>query len=322
MTAAPVPFRKWLPSTLTLASYASALTLTSLACTPDAGSSGDSIVATDDAIRVWPVGQQPSAVLQAGTSVYIAHGLFPHGGLYGGSDPIGWVGRYGPDGDLLDTLAKGLYLPSALAADSSVLHVLHGRGVVSYALPDGEVVARLTTGAPESTFRALSAAPQGTVFVADTAGYVRRADPRIGFWSAVPICRLPGIAALAFDQRASTLYLATSNTNTSPGRLWAIGPSDESPRLLGSVRADFTSLIVRGGVLYASTFNVSPLDLFRATGEGVYAIDAGGAFLPAIPHADSVVAPGQVEVLGGDLLFVPEPHSGRVVIIRLPTPKL
>ena len=254
--------------------------------------------------------------------MYIAHGLWPHGGLYGGSDPIGWVGRYGPDGDLLDTLADGLDHPSGLAADDSVLHVLHRRGVTSYALPGGGVSGQVEVRPPVDGPRAICMAPAGTLFVAETGGRVSRLDPRVGIRSAVPICELPDVTALAFDREAGTLYLATGGSDAAPGRLWVLGPDDDGPRLLGSARADFASLVYRGGILYACTVNASPSDPLAANGEGVLAVGLDGVLLGAIPYADSIVTPGQVEVLGGDLLFVPESHTGRVVITRLPTPEL
>lgn len=278
---------------------------------------GSTDASPEQGARVWDVGDFPSAVLQVGPAVLIAHAS--DNGAHSGAAPSGWIGRYGPDGNLLDTFAAALYDPTGLASEGDVLHVSHSSGVTSFSYAGGDVVGRLENVERQGSFRALCNAPEETVFVADQiGGRVVRADPRVGHRSAVAIAELPHVTGLAFDADVGRLYISTADPSVAPGRLWVLDADETTPAPFGDVRADFSALVLRGETLYASVRNTLTNDGI-ATAEAVLAIRADGALAEPLPHTEDLVNVGQVEVVGGDLLFVPEPHSGRVVITRLPT---
>ena len=288
--------------------FACLLVLAALSCNEakDANtSSADSSPAAAPAD--WDVGGQPTAVLLAGYSVFVAH-LGPEGNEPG--RPDAWIGSYGPNGQLVDTLVGGLSTPAALAAVRDVLYVVEGNQLHGYRIADGQPSSRIEVSS--RSLDAVAPAPEGTLFAASAdEGQVWRIDP--GAPAVVPIATLPDVTGLAFDRESSRLYFCTRATPTTGGRLYVLAPEEPEPLPMTDLRGDFRSLTLAGGRLFVSIAK-GP----NARG-GVLALSMGETPADTAAVVTGIELPGQVALLGEDLLFTPVTAEGRVAITRLPS---
>ena len=183
----------------------------------------------------WAVGQRPTAMLLVGYAAFVAHlGPDVSDGLRGG----GWIGSYGPDGQLTDTLIAGLDAPRALAAVRDVLYVLDGNRVLGVRTDDGTPAATVDLSGVTLALTALCPAPDGTLFVvSEQAGRVWRVDPGAG--AVVPIATLASVSGVDFDAKAERLYLSTSASGTGAGQLYTMAADESTPAPLGGLRGRF-----------------------------------------------------------------------------------
>lgn len=251
----------------------------------------------------WANGPEPTSVLVVGSAVYISHA--------GPGLATGWIGGYGPDGLLVDTFAVRVPRPNGLCATREHLHVAHGGGLTSYRLADGAVAGRADSPPSAAGYASVTPAPRGTVFVASASvGRVWRLDPLVGATTAVPIVSLPAVTGVAYDESSDRLYLATGTRDGELGRLWTLDGGAEEVQPLGSIRGDFTSIVLREGRLYCSMVG-------SADGRGsVTVVAVEGHPARVIPELANVSRPGAVDLLGGSLLFTPEGGADRVSVVR------
>lgn len=170
----------------------------------------------------------------------------------------------------------------------------------------------------------LTTAPDGTLYAAsDTIKALVRLDPKTGRATVVGSFAIPtsesgrtATAPLDFGMAygcSGKLWLSSTSTDTSPGKLWQVNPDNGATTLVGTLGHTISGLTIRGGKLLGAGARDD-------NAEGLYAIDTDSAaatlignYGDAIPYAASV-SPGVNAQ--GDLMaainYVP-PRSGNLV---------
>ena len=274
--------------------------LSGLACrrgetsVPDPAAAAPPVASTADG-RYWSTGGRPIAVLVDGIYAYVVHG---------GGPARGFVTRNGPDGEVVDTIVDGVLDLRGACFSGDRLCLADGNGIAYYPLESGgpiDVAAIAGTNGvcsgPAATVFA-STAPSGQLWRSDIAGLEN-----------VVVSVLPKVTSVAYDERGDLLYATASGASDG---VYVLSAGDPTPRPLPLPAADYTASVVHDGHLYLSRDSTSGslggVDVVRLSDATLVTSLAGG------PTA------GQVGVLGGGLLLVPQPQRRRVAIHRLGRP--
>lgn len=296
-----------------------ALSAAGLACGPNAPA-GETAAAPGDGeaspYTVWNVGAQPTAVSIDGASVYVAHlGADTDTDTDGGATGHrGWVGAYNANGQLTDTLLAGLTAPRASVVRDDTLYLADGDSLRAVDLGSGDarVVASFPVG--EGGLTALAPGRPGLLYAATGAAGGGSAVWRVttATGRVEPVCTLPGIRGIAYDDERLALYAVTSPTDApDSGRVHLIDVETWAQRVVGSYTGALSAVYLGADSLYLADQSGG------ADGGRIVAVATADQGTRTVAADPLFAAPAQFGVLGGVLALVPMRDGNRVVAVRL-----